>query len=312
MLEIAFEQINKADSVAGESVDSAVRSIKVILPIPNNVNQDSLWNTRVDSILKRKFPEAGNLKTIAVGNTLQKSLPKYSKSEFHGHLLKVVSPFPQPKTETKQDFSTIIVFGLLFVFGVLSMVYRKRVLILLNAFLLKRYANQIQREENALSQRVSVFLTGTFLLSSALLFQRIGIIEGFSRIASSGFFTFFVILGFIVLYFSAKYLLQRSVAFVLKIEKEVNEYLFNALLIHQIGGLFLFIIALTSSYIRLFPDSWVTFSTLFIFTLMFAFQVVRGLGSIRFEGINTLLYIFLYFCMLEVLPLVLLIKIIMA
>jgi hypothetical protein len=178
--------------------------------------------------------------------------------------------------------------------------------------LLRRIANQIQREENALSQRVSVLLSVTFLISATLLLQRIFQIRGIDLHFGHGIYSFLILLCFVVFYYLIKILIHKIAAFLLRLEREINDYLFNLFLGHQIGGLVLFAIAMISTYIKPVNTSLVSNATLGVFALMFIFQTIRGVSAVRFEGLNTFFYIFLYFCILEVLPLIILIKMIYA
>lgn len=290
------------DSANPEPGDFLVNS-----PLCPRQNQDSLWFARRDSLLKLTFPSAKKFKEYSV--SFRESEPTlFVRGEFSEHLLKVSEPIPRLKPPLRQDFSTIVVFSLLFIFGVLSMVYRKRVQILFSAFLLRRYANQIQREENALSQRVSVLLTVTFLISMTLLVQKIIGLKGINPPSESPALSFLILLGFVLVYFFSKILLHRIAAFFLRLEREVNDYLFNMFLVHQIGGLALFTVTMVSGYIRFYDPGWVVQATLIIFGLMFFFQTIRGIAAVRFEGLNTFFYIFLYFCTLEVLPIAILFK----
>lgn len=281
-------------------------------PLSLTLNQDSIWSSHRDSLIKQKFSGTKSPKDYAVGLNTGQGSPVYIRGEFSEHLLKVKSGSPRLIHKSEQDFTTIVVFALLFIFGVLSMVYRKRVQILFSAFLLRRIANQIQREENALSQRVSVLLSVTFLISATLLLQRIFQIRGIDLHFGHGIYSFLILLCLVVFYYLIKILIHKIAAFLLRLEREINDYLFNLFLGHQIGGLVLFAIAMVSTYIKPVNTSLVSNATLGVFALMFIFQTIRGVSAVRFEGLNTFFYIFLYFCILEVLPLIILIKMIYA
>ena len=194
----------QADSIPTDSVLPQVAEYPVILPVKLRINQDSLWQIQCDSILHSRFPEPGKISDYAVGLGIDEKLPDYVKGEFYANELKVQSTSTVKLNRQSGDFVTVIIFLLLFVFGILSMVYRKRVQILFNAFLLRRYANQIQREENALSQRVSVLLSITFLLSASLLFHRVLRTPPASAFVQDRLPSFGIMLGLVTLFFWEK------------------------------------------------------------------------------------------------------------
>ena len=239
------------------------------------------------------FTESISLKTK---DTLNESL-------FNGHLLHCSKIQPIIKTVENKDWTLVIILSTLVLFGIINTLYNKRLRLLFNAITNIRYVNQIIREENALSQRASIFLSILFILSFTLFAFKLHNYYQLNLIKKSGFLGYFILLWYMFLFYFLKIIIHRILGVIFKIEKETNEYIFNLFLFNQFIGLaFIPIIVCLVFYPMTSPGN-IYFFGFCLLILSFLYRTARG---IRVAGGNSGIaksYLFMYLCTLEILPL---------
>jgi hypothetical protein len=110
----------------------------------------------------------------------------------------------------------------------------------------------------------------------------------------SGFSSFFLL----------KYIMNKMLGYIFLVEKEVKEFLFNYFLFNQFWGLGSIIILALLEYGRNFPFSEIMVAGLASYALVFVYQIIRSYSLAMPNKRISNLYLFLYFCTLEILPLV--------
>lgn len=277
-------------------------------PLFRKFNQDSLFLARANSEIDNLATSAIPLKQIAAGKSIRKSAPSYRKSHFSGHLLKPVHHQPVIRSNHHENWQSLLLLGILFSIACVRVLYPKRFTMLWNAFRLRRFANQLFREENVLTQRISILLFGIFLVSGAYFFYHLN--ETGSYISAEGILgknysgMLMLFSGFILF----KFLIHSIFGVVFKTQKEMAEYLFNMSLIQQMGGISLFVLMAVQILGNRIPNEMIVLSGTAIFLGIFVFQTYRGLVS-ALGGVSPV-YFFLYFCALEILPLIWIIKLV--
>jgi hypothetical protein len=237
-------------------------------------------------------------------NTFKAENITFGKSIFVPHVLKARHSKPIFIQHKEKGVGFSIIFLALILFAIIQVLYHKRFQMFRNAFLNNRYAAQIMREENILNYRISQLLTVVFLLTGSLFIFQINkfygsILKGISDwelygIIFSGFSSFFLL----------KYILNKILGYIFLVEKEVKEYLFNYFLFNQFWGLGSIIILALLEYGRNFPFSEIMVAGLASYALVFVYQIIRSYSLAMPNKRISNLYLFLYFCTLEILPLV--------
>ncbi len=92
------------------------------------------------------------------------------------------------------------------------------------------------------------------------------------------------------------------------IQQEARKHIFISYLSHSL--LFMLVLPLAIQLAIQIPELSIYFNTAFYtcFGLTMAYQLIKLIQNTQLQGIRTLLYIFLYFCTLEILPLFLIYK----
>lgn len=196
---------------------------------------------------------------------------------------------------------------MLIVFGILRISFHKQLTTIIHAFYSNRVLNNLNKEDNLFSSWPFLFLfiqfgfiTGMFLYLIAQYYQ--------VSYGTGGFQFFVTISVSIVVLYAFKILLLKGIGHLFNIQKPVHEYI-SILYLSYFNLSLLFIplvIAFALSPLR-YGLYFIVISTLLI-TLIFSFQFIRA-GYIILTGNRfSKVYLFLYFCALEICPILILIR----
>ncbi len=182
----------------------------------------------------------------------------------------------------------------------------KRLVLLVQGFARASSVSTLYREESALSSRVSLFLLVNFVLMASLfLWQASGFL--FTDYAEPADVAW--ISGAIILTYLVKIIGIRFLGFLFEMKEAAQEYIYNIVLFNKTLGLILFPIALCLAYADQVPQSWLVWAGFVSWAIVLLYRIIRlswiGL-SIRKVSI---FYIILYLCTLEILPFVVIVKV---
>jgi hypothetical protein len=122
------------------------------------------------------------------------------------------------------------------------------------------------------------------------------------------FFLFLLCLVSIIAFFSIKNTIYRFMGFLIKKKNETGEYLFNASNFRRVAGLILLPLVAVIAFYPYGKENILVTTGIFIILFLYSILVFRGF-MILLRKQFSIFYLFLYFCTLEFLPLVLLYKI---
>ena len=281
------------------------------VPYRCTLNRDSLKAENRKVILEIDTIPKG-LELIVSNSLRDTTLLKstlFSESIFGNHLLIPQKMELKPKLNESQNWLFLILVFVLFLLGILRVFYQKKLALFINAFISRRFSNQIIREENALTQSTSVILSIVFFISISLFFyltskffhQNTG---SYSNIQ----YFFLILLGCIAFYFS-KFITNKLGGHVFKIHKETDEYIFNQFLVLQILGILLTMWCILLNYSTKISKEFIIYIGFATLLMGFVVRMIKGFGIANMNTYSPV-YIFLYLCTLEILPLIIIVKLI--
>jgi hypothetical protein len=230
---------------------------------------------------------------------------------FSGHELKATSLEPKPIEKNKTVWP-VFVFLLGFVLLVtIRVTSARRFFLLLKACFTLAASRQLMREDYKLNKASSVLFSIVFLLHFSYFLYKINQFYGYIHYAFNDIlFYFCIVLSVLALYFF-KILMARLVARLVLAYTEMDEYIFNIFLSTNAIGLFLFpvIICLEYAYI---PAHYLMNIGLFILLLFYTIRILKGIVIAYVSGRFSVFHLFLYLCALEILPLIVLIKLLVS
>lgn len=224
-------------------------------------------------------------------------------SIFQKHLLAVKSPEPILHF-TRYDYliSGVLCFSyMLFVWLYIS--NRKRLGQITRGLFIGRYANQLAREGGAVGNRLVIFLSALFVLTSSLFFYQISNYYGFLPDYNS-VSLFFITALIIFLIYGVKLLVIKFAGLLFETQKEVWEYSISVFLFCNTVGLFMLPVVICLAFFKQANPVIFIYIGLSLLVILFLTRLIRGV----IIGLNSprvsKFYLFLYLCTLEIVPLV--------
>lgn len=339
---ISNPQVNDSDAARLTGSDNLIRVIpnsqtetntSVTLQETNNnvkdstikVNEHILFTVPYRCTLNRDSLKAASRKVILEIDTIPKGLgliitenlkdttqlksATFSKSLFTHHLLRAKNFEPKIKVNEQQNWMVVIILASLFLVAILRVFYQKKFTLFVNAFVSKRFSNQIIREENALTQSTSVMLTIVFFISISLFFYLVTQHFHQSLSGYDGFQKFSVIFLFCIGFYFLKLLANKAGGYIFKVNKETDEYIFNQFIVLQILGLLLIICCILLKYSVNINKEIIIYFGFGTLILGFIVRMIKSFGIANMNSYSPV-YIFLYLCTLEILPLLIIVKLI--
>lgn len=292
--------IGTQDSTAKQTVqkDSSTDSLKKVA-----VEKTAL------AIPKPKQAEQAAADSVSKQDSVFAEIPTVSLFTYHN--LRPANLTPIEKTNFYSGWITILLLLSVAMIAYLRASYPKRFTEFFRAVLDMRFASQLVREEKVLSQRVSVFLTLIFFITvSAFLFLlcRYYNLQIFS---GNNVLVFSKILLSVFLLFVFRIILVELTGFIFNAQNEFSFYNFHVFLFNKALGFALIPVLLGLLYANTIPQEVFIYAGIILFAISYLTRLIRGLNiGMAKQGFNKF-YLFFYFCTLEILPVVVLAKIIL-
>jgi len=212
----------------------------------------------------------------------------------------------KPYEHFPQDWITVVFLSCIIIIAWVRVFYYKRLKQIYKAPFSQRFLNILLREGSLFKERIAIalilvyFLTFGFIIYKAF---RICTPAGLSQFREYEIFILCTVAVF--LFWMVKILFIRLLGIVFKTDSSTNIYLQNVLVFCFITGM----MALPLLILIVFLNSVLLFYiTLSLISLLYMFRVMRGF----FIGISlkkfSRLFLFVYLCTLEILPLVVVLK----
>jgi len=233
--------------------------------------------------------------------------PVFVRSPFQPHQL-------QPhdfrvKTVTKlhpEWVSGVLLFCfLLLAWG--QVFYRRRINQIYRAPFSKRFINQLIRDGNLFRERISIVLGIIYLLSFSLLVYIMNEkLTGFSIEGIGGLELYVIIVAGLMAYLTVKLTMVQIIGAIFKTRETTLNYLLNLLIFALISGPLLLVALVLIVYLQ---STILLIGCIAVFLILFIFRFFRGF----FIGLTlrkfSYLFLFVYLCSLEILPLLVLLKV---
>ncbi|SHF59435.1 protein of unknown function [Mariniphaga anaerophila] len=264
-------------------------------PAPPTLSQQRYWWWRQESKLL-----VGDSRYMTPRNELQLvTISKNEKAEFHLPARQI--------NRASYDWLTILLLIALVLFASVKKTWNKYIENLFHSVVNYSTSIRMFQEKNTSVLQGAFQLDILFyLVFSAFAFQ---LLVFFSiDLPFENFQLFLFSAGLVIVYFFAKKLIYRLVGFTIEKTGETGEYLFNMNNFTRIAGVILFpVVTIIAFYPFNNIELPVTIGVILI-ALIYFLLIIRGF-VILLKKQFSIFYLFLYFCTLEFVPLVLLYKI---
>lgn len=170
---------------------------------------------------------------------------------------------------------------------------------------------QVVREEFAMTNSLSIALMILFALLQSIFLYQLNLFYQIIPLSSAPVLFYFKIVIGVSLFFVLKLLLVRLVGFVFYGRSEVTvDVLYNLFIMNKMSAFVLIPITLSMAYLTLFGTQTVIYAGALILLLIYIYRLFR-LFVITMNGAKfSKIYFFMYICSLEILPFVVIFKLI--
>lgn len=279
---------------------------------------DSLSNNLTE--LKQITDSALNLNNNKLNDTIALDTFYGIKNEGELPYRKEIITKPQPKstqetlynpTKNKviiDSWQTILLLIAFFLLGLTKAFANSRFKQSIRALINFGVAQEINREEKVFFHRGNILTTAIYLITSSLFIYHLKQVVNTTVLDEDNYFFYMLIIIAIFFIYGIKFLFSKILFFVFNESTLSSEYIFNVSLYNNLLGILL----LPSLSIIYFTT--ISFHTAVLYLFIPSIAIVFLMRALRLfvignsKGIS-FLYIFLYICTLEILPLVVMYRI---
>ncbi|MBI9036686.1 MAG: DUF4271 domain-containing protein [Bacteroidales bacterium] len=237
------------------------------------------------------------------------SLQKPSTTFFAEHQLKTQLIAPKPHKQNTNDWwVSAIILLCVSIFILIKLVAKKRIKQIFFSTFGQQFFHQLNRDGNLLKERISVALFFIYsLLTSLLIYQTILIFYKNQDELLNSFVLFSFIFTSIIILWALKIIAIKFIAKLFNEYQISTEYRTNILVFNIITGIFLLPLLILIVYLK---ANIFFYSTFFIIGLLIFFRFFRSMQIAISLKKFPVFYIFLYFCSLEILPAIVIVKLV--
>ncbi|WP_316746377.1 DUF4271 domain-containing protein [Pedobacter gandavensis] len=300
-----------------QTPDLAADTLQVSPAFPRKVLKDAAYFARqrfvTDSIITHTWilPDSLIDKNIIIDSIIKANstgrtdlLHRYREIGDLKKISSIRTGKPLPKGE-RWVLAVLVV--LLAIFAALKISFSKQLQSIVQSFFSNRVLNNLNREDNLFTSWPFLLLFVQFGFTLGMFFYLVSQYYHLSFV-SSGFQFYLSISILIVVLYVVKILILRLLGYLFEVQKAVNEYV-SILYLSYFNLSLVFIplvIAFALSPLRY--GSYYVVASFVLLAIIFIFQFIRAginiLSHYRFSKV----YLFLYFCALEICPILILIK----
>lgn len=267
-----------------------------------------------DSIIRHTWvlPDSLINKT-ALLDTLQKEyvFPKLDLLEWqktYQHLKKKANPYQLGSRIRKGNVGLLgFIFLMLIIFAILKNAFSKQLSAIVQSFFSNRILNNINKEDNLFSSWPFLLLFVQFGFVFGMFFFLVAQWRDMYQ-AKEGFKFFFSISFIIIVFYALKLIVLRFLGYLFNVQKPVGEYI-SILYLSYFNASLLFIPLVVSFALSplKYGEVYIVLAFLLL-AIIFTFQLLRAGVTILSNNKFSKMHLILYFCALEICPILILIK----
>jgi hypothetical protein len=224
------------------------------------------------------------------------------------HLKKKNNPYQLGKLIPKGNAGLLgFIFLMLVIFAILKNAFSKQLMAIVQSFFSNRILNNINKEDNLFSSWPFLLLFIQFGFILGMFFFLVAQYYNMYQ-AQQSFRFFFSISIIIIIFYALKLLVLRFLGYLFNIQRPVGEYI-SILYLSYFNASLLFIPLVVAFALSPLKYGVVYIALAFVLLgVIYAFQLLRAGVTILSNNKFSRMHLFLYFCALEICPILILIK----
>ncbi len=209
------------------------------------------------------------------------------------------------------DWILFVVLGMLIVIAWLRVVYNKYINNLLESAFNYQRSLQVYTDPGVVRRRIFFILNIIYLFSTGLYACLLMRYFSWFPWGMNGIRLFFSATGFMAGLMILRFIALKLTGYIFKSKELFDEYLFQLFLFSKITGIILIPFIFAIAYTRGITESMFIYASFVATGLVFILRIVRSLMFI-FKNAVLLFYLILYLCTLEILPVLVIVKLILS
>lgn len=194
----------------------------------------------------------------------------------------------------------IIIVSFIF-FGWIRLFYNKVLSATLNSLFNYKMSYNIFQDKSSLTQRAFMIMDLIFYLNTGLFIYLSAKHFNSTLIKTAGFKSFLIFTGFVIAIHLARFITSKIAGYISLSQQLFSEYLHNVFIYARVSGFILLPFLITIPYIDYRITPIVIFAGAVIFVLLYILRIIRGIKIFALRKVSVL-YLFLYLCTLEFIP----------
>ena len=260
-----------------------------------------------DSLLFRDIPGVKNLDAIIKPVFFQTSSTQENtlQSTHYTSFSENANQFKRPESYASTPWFLASVFMCLILFTWLQYFFQKHIIKMFVAIFSNTQSSRLFTDKNILLERVFTFLNIIYIFTAGLfVFQ---LLKHYNlQIFELNDLKLFILSTTVILaLFIIRFILNWLVGQLFNWKAEMKEYNYNVFLSYKVLGLILLPIVILMAYIPDIQKNILIYIALILIGIFYTIRYVRGMYLLGKKGF-LLFYMILYFCTIEILPLLLL------
>lgn len=215
--------------------------------------------------------------------------------------IKVFNSNFQYKSNTNWQVGVILLSVV--IFGLTRLMFRGIIANFIKAATNYQVALKAFIDSNILTKQASAFIDSLFFVNISLLIFQLMEYKNIGLFRLTGIKVFLIIFSFILIIYLGKSLIHRFLGYVLLIQKEMAEYIYQIFLYNKIAGMLLLPFVASFPFIPFELRPAVIYTAIILLILIYIIRIFRGI-LISFKNKLSVFYIILYLCTLEILPII--------
>lgn len=233
----------------------------------------------------------------------------YTEHVFNSHLLEISNQGPTYLFDYHTTWQSVLLILCLVGFVYLKNTESGRLVRIIQAAFNDQVWGQIQRDESNRIRFYAILLLGLYNISLAFLTYKLNKLYNVVLVDSSDLVQFLLFLGLFSMLGFLKLVINKFLILVSNHQLLINEYSNYNLIINQSFSLLLLPLVLLTEFIKLNPLILIT-PALILFALHIIIKWLKGVRFSLVEGKIGILQSFVYLCAIEILPFLVLGKLI--
>jgi hypothetical protein len=269
---------------------------QVIQPIKNTIVDSSLTDTvRTHNIL---FRDSASINHSSANTT-------------DSIIVRPLSEAGKPIERSQSDWMVGVSIFVVILMAIIRFSFNKYLQRLVDSILNYQTSNNLFLEKNMRNLRGSIFLNGLFFINISFF-----VVLYYNYLYSdfgteTTFLTFLYTLAGLLLIYFGKFIIVRTIGYIFDGVKEGKEYLHTVFIYNKNLGIFLLPVTLSVPFIAEFAAYFLLNTGLVLAIIFYLFRLFRGI-KILFRKHVSIFYMILYLCALEILPLLVIYKLLIS